>query len=61
MAFPELNLLDHGGEPLGGRRPRLPARVQSVLLVVFAVLIWAVVALGVAWVLGWHPHLPGGP
>jgi len=55
---PQVNLLS---APRRGFRVPLPRRAQELALIVVAVLVWGSAAFGVALLLGWHPHLGGGP
>jgi hypothetical protein len=55
---PQVNLLT---APRRALHLSLPSRLTEIGLVVLLVLIWGGVAVAVATLLGWHPHLGLGP
>jgi hypothetical protein len=55
---PQVNLLS---TPSRGFRTPIPPRYMELILIVFVILVWGAVGVGIAILFGWRPHLGLGP
>jgi hypothetical protein len=55
---PQVNLL---ATPSRGYRTPIPPRYMELVLVVFVILVWGAVGVGIAILFGWRPHLGLSP
>jgi hypothetical protein len=55
---PQVNLFT---QPARGFTPPIPARYLEVILIVFIVVVWAAVGVGIAVLFGWRPSQGMGP